>query len=248
MAGAVAWSYRRCLHGPAGRGAPGLDAGEPALFRLPQRRWFGRAVFRLHRQYRAEGRWRRLDRRQRTRAARPLRRCAPLLGPRPQGAAGIARAAAGSHHLPCQAWFAGREGPAAGAPGGGDRPAGRRRPGAWHATPRGSPRRTWSPAWSANSPSCKASWGAITRCTTARTGWWRTRSATTTRRKGRPTRCLPRTCRSRWRWRTSWICWWVSSPSASGRPAPAIHMRCAAPRWASSASSARTTCGSPCCR
>ena len=87
MAGAAAGPHRRCLHGPAGRGAAGLDAGEPALLRVPQRRWFGRAVFRLRRQYRAGGRRRHLDRRQRARAARPLRRCAPLLGPRPQGAA-----------------------------------------------------------------------------------------------------------------------------------------------------------------
>ena len=35
----------------------------------------------------------------------------------------------------------------------------------------------------------------------------------------------------------------ASSPSASGRPAPATPMRCAAPRWASSASSARTASG-----
>ena len=46
-------------------------------------------------------------------------------------------------------------------------------------------RPTWSPAWSASSPNCKASWAATTRCTTARTAASPTPSATTTRRGAR---------------------------------------------------------------
>ena len=68
--------------------------------------------------------------------------------------------------------------------------------------------------------------------------------ATRTSRYGPP----PRMCRSRWRWRTSWTCWWGSSRSASGRAVPATPMRCAARRWESSVSSVRTNSGSAGCR
>ena len=125
-------------------------------FALPQRRWLGRTVFRLRRQYRAGGRRRDLDRRQRARAARPLRRCAPLLGPRPQGAAGVTRAAAGPRHVPREAGLAGRARAAAGTAGRGDRPTWSVPARRWRATRRGWPRRTWSPAWSASSPNCRA--------------------------------------------------------------------------------------------
>ena len=146
----------RCLHGPAARSPAGLDAGEPALLRLPQPRRLGRAVFRLRRQYRTRGRRRDLDRRQRARAARPFRRCTPLLGPRPQGAAGnrACRCSTTSPSTPnsaprasgCAGWNAWRRrSPRWSAPAR-----------HWHATPLGLPRRTWSPAWSASSPNCKA--------------------------------------------------------------------------------------------
>ena len=123
-------------------------------FRNPRR--LGGALFRLRRQYRARRRRRDLDRRQRARAARPLRRCAALLGSRPQGArwnracrcwttspsmrssAARASACAGWSVWPRRSllWSA----PAL----------------PWRATPRGWPRPTSSPAWSASSPNCRA--------------------------------------------------------------------------------------------
>ena len=46
-------------------------------------------------------------------------------------------------------------------------------------------------------------------------------------------------------WPTSSTCWWASGPSARSQPARATPTNCAAPHWASSASSSRTTCASP---
>ena len=48
--------------------------------------------------------------------------------------------------------------------------------------PRGSRRPTCSPAWSASFPSCRASWAATTRCTTASRAWSPTPSSSTTGR------------------------------------------------------------------
>ena len=68
----------------------------------------------------------------------------------------VARAAAGPRHLPRQT----RHARASGCAGWNAWPRRSRRWSAparrWHATPLGSPRRTWSPAWSASSPNCKA--------------------------------------------------------------------------------------------
>ena len=61
----------------------------------------------------------------------------------------------------------------------------RRRPTA----PRCSPRPTCSPTWSASSPSCRASWAATTRATTARPTTSPSRSRTTTSRASPATRC-----------------------------------------------------------
>ncbi len=52
----------------------------------------------------------------------------------------------------------------------------------WPSAPPGSPRPTCSPAWSASSRSCRASWAATTRCTTASPRQSRTRSRRTTGR------------------------------------------------------------------
>ena len=87
-------------------------------------------VFALRRQYRAGRRRRGHHRRQRTRAARPLRRCAAFLGPRPQGAAGKPGAEVGPGDVPRQARQPGRPGAPAGSAGRAHRPAGGRRPGA----------------------------------------------------------------------------------------------------------------------
>ena len=163
VAGLVEWPVPllgridRGLHGPAARGQAGLDAGQPALLRVPQRRRRGRAVFRLRRQHRAG----------RTAAPPSIAGNERVLRARFADARHfwdldrkarleLPRAAAGPRDVPRQAGQPGRAGAPAGAPGRGDRPAGRRRSGAGRATPRGWPRPTWSPAWWASSPNCKA--------------------------------------------------------------------------------------------
>ena len=75
--------------------------------------------------------------------------------------------------------------------------------------PRGSARPISPPASSANSPNFKASWAAITRCTTAKTPKSPTPSAITTSRSA-PSDAVPTTkSRSLSRLRTSWISWSV---------------------------------------
>ena len=162
-------------------------------------------------------------RRQRARAARAARRRQVLLGPGPQADAGGAAAGAQGHRVPRQARHAGRAGDA-------HRGAGRARSRATCPAPtpprpnrrRSSARPTSSPAWSASSPSCRASWAATTR--------WR-RSCRRRRRRhrrslraGRAERPLPtRRSRSRWRWPTSstrWSRFWSIGEKPTGSRDP----------------------------
>ena len=83
--------------------------------------------------------------------------------------------------------------------------------------------------WSASSPSCRASWAATTRCTTASRPRWRTPSPSTTRRRARPTAARRRRSASPWHWPTSSTRWSASSRSTRSRPARRIRSRCAAP-------------------
>ena len=80
------------LHGPAARGDAGLDAGQPALLRAAHADGRAAPCFVFVANIEAGRRRRGHRRRQRARAARPLRRRAAFLGPRPQGAAGKPRA------------------------------------------------------------------------------------------------------------------------------------------------------------
>ena len=111
-----------------------------------------------------------------------------LLGPGPQGLAGEPPAGARQDGLPRRARHAGPAGGAAGGAGGCARAVSCRAPtGCSPSAPRCWPRPIWSPAWSASSPSCRASWAATTPRRRASRRRWRRRSASTMRPRARTT-------------------------------------------------------------
>ena len=214
------------LHGPAARGAAGLDAGATSATSrsaTPTARLA--PCFGFVANIEAARRRRGDRRRQRARAARALRRRPVLLGPGPQGARWRAACRRWTHvTFHAKLGTPGRAGAPAGAPG---RARSRRMvgadAGAGASAPRGWPRPTSSPAWSASSPNCRASWAATTRCTTARTRLVADAIRDHYAPRGPDRRgARPRRCRSPWRWPTSSTRWSASSRSARSRPAPAI--------------------------
>jgi glycyl-tRNA synthetase beta chain len=106
----------------------------------------------------------------------------------------------------------------------------------WPSGQRCSPRSTCSPTWSASSRNCRESWAATTCCTKAACRWWPTPSNSTTAHALPATRCPRVTSPAPPRWPTNSTRWWVSSVSASRRPATRIPSACAAPRSACCAS------------
>ncbi len=191
MAGAAGRPHRRRLHGPAARGDAGVDAGEPALLRAartPDGRAAPYFVFVANIEP-IDGGAAIIAGNERVLRARfaDARHFWDLDRTR---AAGKPGAEAGSRDLSRQARHPGRAGAA-------DRRAWRRISPRWSragealgrdARP-SSARPISSPAWSASSRNCRASWAATTRCMTARIRSSPTRSATITRRKARATRC-----------------------------------------------------------
>ena len=95
---------------------------------------------------------------------------------------------------------------------------------------RSCPRPTCSPAWWANSPSCRASWGATTRCTTASPLRWPRRSRPTTCRAFPVTSCRTARWPARSRSPTSSTCWPASSALASSPRARRTPTACGARR------------------
>jgi len=93
----------------------------------------------------------------------------------------------------------------------------------------GSPKPICSPAWSASFPSCRASWAATTRCTTASLPRSPTPSTRTTARASPAIGCRKETSRAPWRSPTSSTRWRGSSVLASSPPARRIPSACAAP-------------------
>ena len=94
------------------------------------------------------------------------------------------------------------------------------------------PRPICSPTWSANSPSCKASWAATTRCMTVSRQKLPTPSKTITSRASPATSCrVDESARSS-RWPTSWKHSPACSASATCRPATRTHSPCAGTPWA----------------
>ena len=130
-----------------------------------------------------------------------------LLGKRPArghgGDAGLVRRSGGGD-LSRQAGQPGRAGRPHRRAGPRDRAAGGGRRRIRQKRPRASPRPTCAPKWWASFPSCRASWGAITRWRPGATRPSPTPAATTGNPWARTTTCPPRRSRSPWRWPTSW--------------------------------------------
>ena len=93
-----------------------------------------------------------------------------------------------------------------------------------------SPKRTWSPIWSANSPNYKARWDVTTRSTTAKRPRSPTRSRSTIGLGLPATRCPKDRLRRRSRSPTSWKRWPVCSASGRRQPGTRILSVCAGRR------------------
>ena len=233
MAGAAARPHRRRIHGPAARGDAGLHARQPALFRAARRRRQGRAPASSSSPIStADGRRRGDHRRQRARAARPASPTRGISGTwtaGPRLAIARRRRSTRSPSTPSSA-------PRASACGGWN--AGRRRSRRWSAptrrkprAPRCSPRPT-SYRHGRRIPRTAGRHGPLLRAAmTAKTPRRRRRPRPLRAAAARPTPvptapvsiavALGRQARP---------CSPASSRSARSPPAPAIPMRCAAPR------------------